>query len=187
MAKSGSAAERYGDRGAPTTLAKQTAERAPALHRADEDRTIEGMTFIEDLVESLDTRLEQLRAEMASLTHAREELISNGAARAHASRPKTQRQTRLGNRTRARRARAEPVSTSKLHSLLTESGGLTAAELSHRLDAAPARVLPLLRAMAANGSVRRSGSGRGSRWHAVANEEEWIAKRAAELAARRGS
>ena len=145
------------------------------------------MTFIEDLVESLETRLEQIRAEMATLTHAREELISNGAARTHENRTRTQRQTRSGRRTRARPAPAEPVSTSKLHTLLTESGGLTVAELSHRLDAAPADVLPLLRAMAANGSVRRSGSGRGSRWHAVADEEEWIAKRAAELAARRGS
>jgi hypothetical protein len=153
----------------------------------DEDRTIERMTFIEDLLESLETRLEQIRAEMATLTHAREELISNGAPRAHENRTRTQRHTRPGGRTRARLAAAEPVSTGKLHTLLTESGGLTAAELSHRLDATPARVLPLLRAMAANGSVRRSGSGRGSRWHAVANEEEWIARRAAELAARRGS
>ena len=145
------------------------------------------MSFIEDLLESLDTRLEQIRAEMATLTHAREELIRHGAARAHENRTRTQRHTRSSSRTRRRPAPAESVSTNKLHTLLTESGGLTATELSHRLGATPARVLPLLRTMAANGSVRRSGTGRGSRWHAVASEEEWIAKRAAELAARRGS
>jgi hypothetical protein len=45
-------------------------------------------------------------------------------------------------------------------------------------------VLPLLREMETAGRVRRTGQRRGTRWHAVASEEEWISERAAELEAR---
>jgi DNA-binding IclR family transcriptional regulator len=71
----------------------------------------------------------------------------------------------------------------RLHGLRANSDGLSTAALSEQANADPARVLPLLRQMEAAGSVRRTGQRRGTRWHAVANEE-WIAQRAAELAAR---
>ena len=142
------------------------------------------MAFIEQLVQSLDARLEQLRGEINVLTRAREELIASGAGAGSPDSNGTRRRARPGRR-RARGSSGGPMSVGSLHSLLVESdGGLSSAALAARANADPAQVLARLREMEAAGRVRRTGQRRGIRWHAVASEEEWIARRAAELAAR---
>ena len=142
------------------------------------------MSFTEQLASSLKARLEELHSEIASLTQAHAELVRDGAS------PAWRGSTRAGRRP-ARRPRGQPPPSSievapaaKLHLLLSESDGLSTAALSERTNADPAQVLPLLREMEAAGKVRRTGQRRATRWHAVANQEEWVALRAAELAAR---
>jgi aryl-alcohol dehydrogenase-like predicted oxidoreductase len=143
------------------------------------------MTFIEQLVQSIDTHIEELEGEIAELTRAREELVANGAVRAAGSAEKTPHRAPRAARRRARRSSNDALSVGELHSTLAQSeGGLSTAALSERANADPAQVLPLLREMEARGQVRRTGQRRATRWHAVDSEEEWIAERAAELAAR---
>jgi len=140
------------------------------------------MTFIEQLVQSLDARLQHVHDEIAALTRAREQLTANGTAPA---RPSAQRPRRsAATRRRTPKPSKRPVSIDSLRALLEADGGLSTADLARQANADTGKVLPLLRAMEAAGSVRRSGRRRGTRWHAVGSEEEWIAQRAAELAAR---
>jgi hypothetical protein len=141
------------------------------------------MTFIEQLVESLDARLEQLQGDVALLTRAREQLVADRAS-ASASLTKPRRPSRRRRRRSPARSVAELEPVDKLHGLLAKTDGLSTAALSEQANSEPGQVLPLLRQMEAAGSVRRSGQRRGTRWHAVGSEEEWIAQRAAELAAR---
>jgi len=145
------------------------------------------MTFIEEVVGSIDARLVELRGEIDRLTHAREALVSNGAASAPAEAATAQRPARRRARTKQSTAATEVAPAGTLHKLLTGSDGLSTAALAERANADPAQVLPLLREMETAGRVRRSGQRRGTRWHAVASQEDWIEHRAAELAARSSS
>jgi hypothetical protein len=142
------------------------------------------MTFIEQLLQSFDARLAELGGEISALTQAREELVANGAA---AAAPRSTTRPRRARR-RARRSttgsETEIAPAGKLHRLLAKSDGLSTVELSEQANADPAQVLPVLRHLETEGRVRRTGQRRGTRWHAVASHEEWIAQRAAELAAR---
>jgi hypothetical protein len=142
------------------------------------------MTSIEQLVQSIDVRLESIRGEVEALTRARQELAGDGVAPAR----RTSRQPRQATQ-RRRRPRQAPGSrevapAGKLHRVLAASDGLSTAALAEQANAEPAQVLPLLREMETAGRVRRTGQRRGTRWHAVASEEEWISERAAELEAR---
>lgn len=143
------------------------------------------MTFIDEVVGSIDERLEQLRGEIERLTHAREALAANGAATAAPAKPaRARRPARRRARTKQTTAATEVAPAGRLHKLLAESDGLSTAALAERANADTAQLLPLLREMEAAGRVRRSGQRRGTRWHAVASQEEWVEQRAAELAAR---
>jgi type II secretory pathway component PulF len=140
------------------------------------------MTFIEQLVQSLDARLEHIHGEIDALARAREELAANGNAPTRVR--SRQNRRRAATRRRATRPSKKPASIDSLRVLLEADVGLSTAELARQSNAETAKVLPLLREMEAAGSVRRTGQRRGTRWHAVGSEEEWIAQRAAELAAR---
>jgi hypothetical protein len=142
------------------------------------------MTTIEQLVQSIDTHLEELRGEIEALRRARQKLVANGAAPDRRAPAPARRQARRRSRSQRSRRATEVAPAGKLHRLLTASDGLSTAALAEQANADPAQVLPLLREMEAAGRVRRTGARRGTRWHAVASEEEWIAQRAAELAAR---
>ena len=140
------------------------------------------MIFIEQLVQSLDARLEHIRGEIDALARAREQLAVNGNAPTQVrSRPNRRR---AATRRRATKPSKRPVSIDSLRVLLEADDGLSTVELAREVNADTAKVLPLLREMEAAGSVRRRGQRRGTRWHTVGSEEEWIAQRAAELAAR---
>ena len=90
--------------------------------------------------------------------------------------------TRRGART-PRRTAADVVPAGKLEALLARSDGstgLSAAELTEQAGGARDQVLTLLRELEASGRVRRSGQRRGTRWHAITDEDR-IAARAAQL------
>jgi hypothetical protein len=143
------------------------------------------MTSIEQLIQSIDTHLAKLRGEIEALTQARQALLADGAAPARTASIRARRSVRRRGRSQqSRRSSTEVAPAGKLHRLLAASDGLSTAALAEQAKADPAQVLPLLREMEAAGRVRRTGQRRGTRWHAVASEEEWIAQRAAELAAR---
>ena len=142
------------------------------------------MKTIEQLVQSIDAYLETLRVEIESLTRARGELVAVASASDSPAPAAAHRRT--ARRVRRQRSRRSPevAPAGKLHRLLSASDGLSTAALAEKANADPAEVLPLLRDMESSGRVRRSGQRRGTRWHAVASEEEWLAQRAAELAGR---
>jgi hypothetical protein len=142
------------------------------------------MKTIEQLVQSIDAALETLNEEIESLTRARQELAAIAAASTRPAPAPARRSTGRGTRRRAPRRAAKPAPEGKLHELLAATDGLSTAALAEQANSEPAAVLPLLRGMEAEGRVRRTGQRRGTRWHAVASEEEWLAQRAAELAGR---
>jgi hypothetical protein len=142
------------------------------------------MKTIEQLVQSIDRYLETLGAEIETLTRAREELVAVASAGdVPALVPARRRAARRARRQRPRRS-TEVAPAGTLHRLLSASDGLSTAALAEQANADPAQVLPLLRDMESSGLVRRGGQRRGTRWHAVASEEEWIERRAADLAER---
>jgi predicted Rossmann fold nucleotide-binding protein DprA/Smf involved in DNA uptake len=142
------------------------------------------MTFINALVESLDARLAQLHGEIGALVQAREALISNGASLVAAKPPRARRQT-SPRRKGARRSPKNAALADTLHALLAAGEeGLSTSALSAEAGVDVAQVLAKLRELEAAGGVRRTGQRRGTRWHASGSEEGWIARRAAELAAR---
>jgi hypothetical protein len=133
-------------------------------------------TTIEDLVRSIDDRIQELKGEIASLQDALEALSSNGSP-APAPRPRT-------NQTRKRASRpAKAVPAETLEKLLADSDGLTTAALAKQANGDPAYVLRLLRELEAADRVRRTGERRGTRWHVITDDDR-IQKRAAELAQR---
>jgi predicted Rossmann fold nucleotide-binding protein DprA/Smf involved in DNA uptake len=142
------------------------------------------MKSIEQLVQSIDARLEELRGEIEALTQARQQLQAQGAAPARPTPVRARRKASPRGPNQASHRSTEEAPAGKLDRLLAASDGLSTAALAEKANADPAQVLPLLREMEAAGRVRRTGARRGTRWHAVASEEEWIAQRAAELAGR---
>ncbi len=68
--------------------------------------------------------------------------------------------------------------------LLSENGGLTTSALAERTNGDRDQVLTLLRELEAAGKIRRTGQRRGTRWHAITDEDR-VRERAAELAGRR--
>jgi hypothetical protein len=131
------------------------------------------MTTI-DIVTSIDQRIRAARDEIAKLESARHSL-ANGT-KASPAKP--------------RRARSKPeapthavVLVGQLTALLGQSEGLSTSELSKATGGRSTQILPLLRELESAGDVRRSGERRGTRWHAITNEDK-IAARAAEIVAR---
>jgi hypothetical protein len=144
------------------------------------------MPTIEQLVDSIDHRLEELRQEIGSLEAGRAQLVDEGERSVLEGDSGSEPEARAPRRTRQRRPpRSKPATVDGLRRLLGASpDGLTTADLAERTDADAKRVFSLLRELESLGRARRTGQARGTRWHAVASEEEWIEQRAAELAAR---
>jgi hypothetical protein len=86
-------------------------------------------------------------------------------------------------RPKTRRA-SKATSADHLESLLSENGGLTTTELAERANGNRDHVLDLLRQLETAGRVRRTGQRRGTRWHAITDEDR-IRQRVAELEASR--
>jgi len=172
----------------PNTLVKMDAGVLGARDPYDH-----GMTFIEDIIESIEDRLRELHEEIGALNAARDAL--NG----HGSRAATRRQRRAAaSKTRTGPSKdaggagplhgaVEPVgpaSTAALELLLSDTGGLATSELAERAHADRDQVLTALRELEAAGRVHRTGQRRSTRWHAITDEERRIRERAPKRAAR---
>jgi hypothetical protein len=172
------------------------------------------MNSTQDIVNSIDTRIRKLTEEINTLTAARSVLDAREQqsstkrprrartqrARAKSARPRTDVPARSlhdtpreasqdsvpRSRERAPRTRRalRAISPDQLESLFSENGGLTTSELAERANTNREQVLRLLRDMETTGRVRRSGQRRGTRWHAITDEDR-IRQRIAELEASR--
>lgn len=151
------------------------------------------MSDSQELIILIDQRLEQARAEIASLEAALAAVAApdgdgatNGSAsptrrRAAASRARTG--TAEATKRRTPRKAAKPVQVvpaGKIEALLTGTQGLTTSALADLAGGDRRQVLTLLREMEAAGQVRRSGERRATRWHAITDEDR-VAARVAEL------
>ena len=136
------------------------------------------MAYIEQLIQTLDARIQSLTGEIASLEEARSALIANGAAAGAVRQPRTNTTPR-----RASRRRPQALEAEAAERILAEDDGLTAAEVARHAGASRDQVIQLLRDLEAARRARRTGAGRGTRWHLV-TDEDWIRERAAELAER---
>jgi len=131
-----------------------------------------------ELAQTIQDRLDVLHREIALLEAARDQLQSNGSGSAEPTvrKPPAVRRTR-----RARRRRSgEVVSAVKLEGLLAEHSGITSTALAELANGGRDQVLGVLRELEAAGRARRTGQRRGTRWHAITDEDR-IAARAAEL------
>ena len=148
----------------------------------------QGMKTTQQIVDSIDSRLRELNREIETLDAARSALGSERASRP-TPRPRVAAgtQTRKPRRRRGRRKSTRPadvVPSGRLELLLSENGGMTTSALAEETNGDRDQVLTLLRELESAGKIRRSGQRRGTRWHAITDEDR-IRERAAELAARR--
>ena len=138
------------------------------------------MPSLEQLIQSINGRIDHLNSEITSLEGARSALTANAATPTAAStaeaspKPKQHRQ-----RTRARKR----LTAETAEQLLANSDGLTTAALAERAGADRDQMLVLLRELEQARRVRRMGQRRATRWHAITDEDR-IRERAAELASR---
>jgi cell division septum initiation protein DivIVA len=137
------------------------------------------MAYIEDLVQALDARIEALNAEIASLEEARSAMIASGGAAEAVPQPRNNSTLRRPSRRRHRVLGPEAAER-----ILAEGDGLSAADVASYAGARRDQVLRVLRDLEAARRARRTGHGRGTRWHLM-TDEDWILERAQELAGRR--
>ena len=112
------------------------------------------------------------------LEAARDQLQGDGSRSTQPTASKTPvvRRTR---RARPRRS-GEAVPAIKVEGLLAEHSGITSTALAELANGGRDQVLGVLRKLEAEGRARRTGQRRGTRWHAVTDEDR-ISARAAEL------
>jgi hypothetical protein len=137
-----------------------------------------GMRSIEELIQSIDDRIRELNAEIASLQEARSALISNGSTPTPSQKPRAKRAARR----RPTKAR-EVLLSDTAEQMLAEGDGLTTTAIAEQAGADRDQVLTLLRDLEAARRVRRTGQRRATRWYAITDEDR-IQERAAELASR---
>jgi predicted Rossmann fold nucleotide-binding protein DprA/Smf involved in DNA uptake len=140
------------------------------------------MTTIE-LAKSIQDRLDLLYGEIAVLESARRQLHADSVASTPTSPGSAAKNKRKPPRRRRRATpnpTAEVVPAAKLEAMLVGHDGITTAALAQLANARPEQVLTLLRELEAAGRVRRTGQRRGTRWHAITDEDR-IRERAAEL------
>lgn len=147
------------------------------------------MKTIQQILDSIDGRLRELNAEIETLDAARSALDGREAQPSPTRRTPAPARAQQPTRRRVRRTRkatrpTEVVPAGRLELLLSENGGLTTSALAERSGGDRDQVLTLLRELEAAGRIRRSGQRRGTRWHAITDEDR-IRERAAELASRR--
>jgi len=136
------------------------------------------MPSIEALIQSVDGRIREVNGVIASLHDARAALISNGFAPA----PTSSRQAKRPGRRKPTRA-TNVLSAETAERMLVKGDGLTTAALAEQAGADRDQVLNLLRDLETARRVRRTGQRRGTRWHAITDEER-VQQRAAELESR---
>jgi hypothetical protein len=131
-----------------------------------------------ELAQTIQDRLEVLYREIALLEAARDQLHSNGSGQ---TQPTASDAPAVRRRRQAKPRRShEVVPAGKLEGLLAEHSPITSSALAELANGARDQVLVLLRELEAAGRARRTGQRRGTRWHAITDEDR-INARAAEL------
>jgi hypothetical protein len=143
------------------------------------------MPTIEQLIQTIDDRIGDVNREIASLQNARSALTSNGASPSTSPQPRARPHRQPTRRTPRRTAASnrKVLRAETAEGMLAKSDGLTTAAIAMQAGAERDHVLALLRGLEAAGRVRRTGQRRGTRWHAITDEDR-IQERAAELEAR---
>jgi hypothetical protein len=131
-----------------------------------------------ELAQTIQDRLDVLHREIDLLEAARDQLQSDGSRSAQATASKTPA-VRRARRARPRRS-GEAVAAVKVEGLLAEHSGITSTALAELANGGRDQVLGVLRELEAEGRARRTGQRRGTRWHAITDEDR-ISARAAEL------
>jgi hypothetical protein len=111
---------------------------------------------------------------------------SKREASAHVVSEPSSRPTKRARKTSRPRARrtSSVITADRLESLLSGKGALTTSALAEQAGGNRDHVLRLLRDLETAGRIRRTGQRRGTRWHAITDEDR-IRERAAELEATR--
>jgi hypothetical protein len=136
------------------------------------------MTYIEDLVRSIDGQIRDTQKTIASLEAARSRLVDGAVPRQAPPRKRTP------GRARAAQSKSpQVVPAGVLGRLLAANPGLTTSALANTAGADRGQVLALLKEMERAGDARRTGARAGTRWFAITDEDK-IEARAAELASR---
>jgi hypothetical protein len=147
------------------------------------------MPYIDQLIQSIDGRIQELKIEIAALADARSALVSNGAAPTMSQKPRAKPAARQNPRSRpakravSRRRASKVLLADNAERMLTENDGLTTSALADKAGADRDQVLAVLRDLEQARRVRRTGQRRATRWHAITDEDR-IRERAAELASR---
>src|SRR5437763_17203645 len=142
---------------------------------------------IEQLIQSIDGRIRELNGEITSLQDARAALIANGSPSAPFRQLRGRRAVR--QRPVRRAARSKPsrnpnvLTAETAERMLSENDGVSTTTLAKQAGVARDQVLTLMRELEQARRVRRTGERRGTRWHAVTDEDR-IGERAAEPASR---
>jgi hypothetical protein len=138
----------------------------------------------QEIIISIDKRLAEARTEIASLEAAVAAIGKSSGTEATATSAPTPGANGAAPSVRARRGKprrqAEVVPAGKLEALLVARGGMATGDLAAQTGGDRQQVLTLLRELEAAGRVRRTGQRRGTRWHAITDEDR-IAARVAEL------
>jgi hypothetical protein len=146
---------------------------------------------IDELANTIQDRINALHGEIASLEAARTQLHANGSGPAAGDDRGVRGRAAQNGSKPSRRRRAQPkaanagtgtevVPAGKLEAMLAQHDGITTSELAKLTNGRADHVLALLREMESTGRARRSGERRGTRWHAITDEDR-IRERAAEL------
>jgi hypothetical protein len=140
----------------------------PPLGSAGAGAHDERMTTTE-LAQTTQDRLDALHREIALLEAARDQLQGDGSgsARPTVSKPPAVRRTRRASP----QPSGEVVAAVKLEGLLAEHGGITSTALAELAKGGRDQVLGVLRELEAAGRARRTGQLRGTRWHAITDED----------------
>src|SRR5689334_3300591 len=105
------------------------------------------MPSLQQLIQSIDGRIEHLNSEISSLEAARSALTANGAAPTAAStvgsspKPKRRRRQKTASKPMTRK----PLTAETAEQLLANSDGMTTTELAERAGAGRDQVLLMLR------------------------------------------
>jgi hypothetical protein len=138
----------------------------------------------QEIIISIDRRIAEARSEIASLEAALAAIGNRDGAAPAAASPSRSRangaaRSRRGRRQSPRRP-AGVVPAGKLEALLSSGDGMSTGDLVDQTGGDRQQILTLLRDLEASGQVRRTGERRGTRWHAITDEDR-IAARVAEL------
>jgi predicted Rossmann fold nucleotide-binding protein DprA/Smf involved in DNA uptake len=156
------------------------------------------MSYTEQLLGTIDARIAEAHEQIGSLEGALEALLTEGEAAAvtvtqvsiptNSAAPKraaaAPKRAATARKRAARARKPRRLDADGLTAILEpETDGLSAASIAERANASYNQVLELLREREQAGDVVRTGARRSSLWRLITDEER-IAARAAELAAR---